>query len=392
MQGKTKQELFSSVFEWIEQNSYASRDVCDVTSLPLYQNLQQINYEYRLGKYMYAPFYRIYKNKPDLIRRLSGLKPFEFPQAYALMIQAFIRYSNAADSTFKPEVIHLMLDRLESLSSAEQGYYAWGQPYNWYSRKRIPAFTPRTTVTTQAGQAFLDAFDYFQEEQYLRIAEMAGNFLIEKMNWSTDAEGDICFPYTTKDNYHIHNANVLGSAFLARLASLTGKEHFFDKAHKSFRFTAKHQHSSGSWYYWAPPDKLLKKIDHYHTGFVLESYHLGKKYWDGSFPFEKNLQLGMEFYLDQLFEENTIPKMTPESKFPIDIQSCAQAIITIGEVMAEGEDKKEWLARVADWTLQHMYNKEDHYFYYRIYKNRVDKTPYLRWGQSWMLRAITYLD
>ena len=392
MQGITKQELFNKVFEWVEQNKFASKDVCDVTSLPLYQNLQQVNNEYRLGKYVYAPFYRLSKSNPDLIRKLSGLKPNEFPQAYALMIQAFIRHSRSEKKTYRSDILNYMLDKLIASNHGTDGYYAWGQPYNWYSRKRIPAATPRTTVTTQAGQALLDAFDYFEDERYLKIAESAGKFLIDKMSWDIDGDGDICFPYTTLDKYHIHNANVLGAALLARLGSITGNDAFFEKAEKSFRFTAKHQNSDGSWYYWAPPDKLLGTIDHYHTGFVLESFQNGKKYWNGSFEFDGNLKAGMKYYLDNLFESETIPKMNPVKKFPIDIQSCAQAIITIGEVMDDAVEKKEWLTNVADWTFQNMFDNKNGYFYFRIYKNRVDKTPYLRWGQSWMLRAITYLD
>jgi len=34
---------------------------------------------------------------------------------------------------------------------------------------------------------------------------------------------------------------------------------------------------------------------------------------------------------------------------------------------------------------------ENGYFYYRIYKNYVDRTPYIRWGQAWMLRGLSYL-
>jgi len=39
-----------------------------------------------------------------------------------------------------------------------------------------------------------------------------------------------------------------------------------------------------------------------------------------------------------------------------------------------------------------MQDKEG-YFYYRIYKNNyVNKMPYIRWGQAWMLRALSYLQ
>jgi hypothetical protein len=32
------------------------------------------------------------------------------------------------------------------------------------------------------------------------------------------------------------------------------------------------------------------------------------------------------------------------------------------------------------------------YFYYRFLKNgKIDKTPYIRWSESWMLRALSFV-
>jgi hypothetical protein len=322
---------------------------------------------------------------------MSGLKPLQFPQADALMITALCRHPEIKGNDFFLNELLFLLDKLKSGNSAPDPYFAWGQPYNWFSRKKIPANTPRTTVTTQAGHAFLDAYEILEKQEYIDIARKAGEYLLDRMQYDTDMDGDICFPYTSLDQYHVHNANVLASALLARLGNMLGEEMFIDFAERSFRFTCKYQNDDGSWFYWAPPDKISGKIDHYHTGFVLESLKIGSNNWNGEFPFENHLEKGTDFYLEQLFEKQSIPKMLPTSTFPVDIQSCAQALITLGEVLPESEVKDTWLIRVADWTISNMYDEKNSYFYYRIYKNRIDKTPYLRWGQSWMLRALSYL-
>jgi hypothetical protein len=384
-------KVFSDTWRWVKLNDFSGKDVCDVTSLPLYQKLQSFSADHTYGKYLYAPFYRMYRYSPNLIRSLAGLTPYRFPQAFALMISALVRYPETKrDEIYRNDLLFMMNELIKS-NSAEEGYYAWGQPYDWFSRKKIPAFTPRTTVTTQAAHAMLDAYTFFREERYLEIARKAGRFLIDKMQWDIDDQGDICFPYTSVDRYHIHNANVLAAALLSRLSSITDDQNMRSYAERAFSFTARQQHPDGSWYYWAAPDRILGKIDHYHTGFVLESFKVGKNFWKGEFPFDQHLEKGMRFYLEQLFLDEKIPKMLPDSLYPVDIQSCAQAIITIAEVLPAGEYRSAWLQRVLEWTITNMYNEKNGYFFYRIYKDRIDKTPYLRWGQAWMLRAMTYI-
>jgi len=284
-----------------------------------------------------------------------------------------------------------MLDWLSHHHSGDENYMAWGQPYDWFSRKIVPANTPRTTVTTQVAHAFLDAYEYFQNENYLEYAMKAGKFMVEKMPWDKDPNGNICFPYTSIDQYHIHNANVMAAVLLLRLATIRENDQYREIAHSALTFTANHQNHDGSWYYWAPPDKIIGKIDHYHTGFVLESYKLANDLWKGEFPFTENLSRGLSYYMDYLFTSDLIPKMTPESLYPIDIQSCAQAIITLGTCLPDSINKTEKLRKIYKWITDHLYDPDKGYFYYRLYKNKCDTTPYLRWSESWMLRAQTFL-
>jgi len=106
---------------------------------------------------------------------------------------------------------------------------------------------------------------------------------------------------------------------------------------------------------------------------------------------KKGFQKGLDFYNRELFDENLIPKYTHKSLYPIDIQSLAQAVITYAVI---SEDMNEYLdkaKKIADWTIANLYDSEG-YFYYRVYKNgSVDKTPYIRWAQSWMLRAVSLI-
>jgi hypothetical protein len=46
--------------------------------------------------------------------------------------------------------------------------------------------------------------------------------------------------------------------------------------------------------------------------------------------------------------------------------------------------------KTADWTITNMLHP-DGFFYYQIHKNRVIKTPFMRWAQAWMAYALARL-
>ena len=382
---------FERLFQWIEDHEFRSHDVCDITATPLYLWLQKVNQQSKFGKYIYFPFYRLARNSPGIVRRTVGIKPQGYSQSKALIISALTGLQQKTGNNDYSDEVPRLVEELVAENRGGKEYMAWGQPYDWYSRKKIPANTPRTTVTTQAAHALLDAFDRYQDEKYLDWAWKAGLFMVNKMPWSEDQNGNVCFPYTAIDSYHIHNANVLAAALLVRLTAYRSNDQFTELAQRAYAFTASHQNEDGSWFYWAPPDRILGKIDHYHTGFVLESYQLGTEHWNGDFPFREHLSKGLAFYEKELFTEELVPKMTSTELYPIDIQSCAQALITLGTCLPDSSLKTEKLTKIYDWIHKHLYHPGEGYFYYRVYRNKVDTTPYLRWAESWMLRALTFL-
>jgi hypothetical protein len=241
------------------------------------------------------------------------------------------------------------------------------------------------------ANSFLDAYEITKDKKFLAIAIKSCNYFIDYFNIDEDKAGNICFSYTTLDKYHIHNANMLVASTLIRTWYHSGIKKFKEYGIKAMKFTISHQNIDGSWYYWAPPDKITGRIDNYHTGFILESFEIIRKYLKDEFYYDDVIDKGINYYQKNLFEDSLIPKMTNKSTFPIDIQSCAQAIITFAELKNKRPDLGQVALKVAEWTIENMYDKKG-YFYYRIYKNgKIDKTPYNRWAESWMLRALTFL-
>ncbi|MBU8893922.1 MAG: hypothetical protein KOO66_14165 [Bacteroidales bacterium] len=382
---------YDQLEDWIEKNGPLSYDVSDIKALRFFIFIKNLSHKSKLAKTLTAPLIYLSDNYSNILRKVFVVKKNLFPQGQAVIARAyFSKYKITKDKIYLEKAINI-LEWLKQNTSPGYNKLCWGQPYNWHSRKLFPENVPRATVTSQVANAFLDAYEILHEKKYLDVAESSCNFFIESLNWEKDKDGFICFSYTSVDNYNIHNSSMLAAAVLIRTWKYSGVENFKEYGLRAMNFTIKHQNENGSWYYWAPPDKIIGKIDNYHTGFILESLEVIKKHLGTEFNGEKALEKGLRYYLDNFFENSVIPKMTYKSTYPIDIQSCAQAIITLGEIKPRLPELSEKAEKIAMWTINNMMDKKG-YFYYRIYKNgRIDKTPYIRWSESWMLRALTFL-
>ena len=98
--------------------------------------------------------------------------------------------------------------------------------------------------------------------------------------------------------------------------------------------------------------------------------------------------------MENLFDESLIPKFTPKSKFPINVHTCSEAILCLSTIYDENPEQKENLLKIIQWVIDTMeYNPG-------VYKFMISKKlpfignihvkfPTIRWGQSWMLRALS---
>ena len=83
--------------------------------------------------------------------------------------------------------------------------------------------------------------------------------------------------------------------------------------------------------------------------------------------------------------------MAYDSIYPVDIHSCSQGIITFYELSDFNNKYLDLANKIALWTIKNMQDTNG-YFYYRLYKSGyMSKIPFIRWGQAWMLRALSYL-
>jgi len=367
---------------WIKRNGWAGYDPYDIKGTKFFLLLQRNKYA-NFGSNLFLNRF------PMLSRKVFRVKKEINAKAMALFARGYLNlYKKSGDEKYLNKAVFCLNWLIENPSKGYSGF-CWGYPFDWQSRVFIPKGTPSGVVTSTAAHAFLDAYEILKDEKYLEITKSCCDFILNDLNIDEADKDKICFSYTPIDHFHVHNASLFSASTLLRTFTHIKNEKYKEKGIKAINFTVSHQNEDGSWYYWAPPDKLLYNIDNYHTGFVLECLNIGRRVLGNEFKYKKELRKGLKFYAENLFLEDGTPKLTNKSTYPIDIHSCAQAIITFHE-LADFEPKYLSIAeKVSRWTIRNMQDKEG-YFYYRIYKNRVDKMPYIRWGQAWMLRGMNY--
>lgn len=376
-------EVIKLLDAWIVKNKWIGYDPYDLKGSEIYLFLSKNKITEKIAS---IPE----RFTPVLIRNLFGVKKEVNPKAIGLLARGYIElYSKYKEIGYLKKT-EFCLKWLEKNYCKDFKGFCWGYPFNWKTKVFIPKNTPNIVVTSTVSNAFIEAYELTAKKDYLKIAENSCQFLLNKLKIDYINEDKICFSYTPLDQFHVHNANLMAAALLLRVHTHTGEEKFKNYAIKAINYSTSNQNQDGSWDYFGPPDKLTGHIDNYHTGFVLESLLIAKKILKKEFNFNENLNKGVEFYRKKLFLKNVIPKFTDKEIFPIDIHSCAQAIITFSELSKIKTEYEENAKKIAQWTIKNMFNKKG-YFYYRIYKNFIDKTPYIRWGQAWMLRALSML-
>lgn len=367
---------------WIAGNGYEGYDVYDLLSIRVFRLFQKNRYTTFALKMILDMF-------PFGFRKLFHVRKRINAKAMALFADSYLNlYKRFDEEKYRKKAV-FCLDWLMKNPSKGYSGLCWGYPFDWQSRTLIPKNTPSSVVTSISAHAFLDAFEILEEPRYLEVAKSCCDFIMQDLNIDRIAEDKLCFSYTPIDTLHVHNANMFCASILYRVGALTSDESYIKLAKNAVNYTIREQNEDGSWYYFGIPEKMQGRIDNYHTGFVLrnlfEVYKITKDevLWTC-------INKGLAFYTTNLFEKAQIPKFHHNISYPIDIHACAESILCLSK-LSEVDPKAIKIAEtVATWTIENM-QSTDGYFYYRKYRLFTSKIPYIRWGQAWMLYALSVL-
>jgi hypothetical protein len=376
-------QAIAALDNWVRRQNWTGYDPYDLRAHPLYLRLQSQRVTAVATKALVNLF-------PLLLRRLLRVQPLPHPKAMALFADAYL---TQLDMTGDKSYQTLAESRLKwLLEHASPGYsgLAWGMPFAFQGRDFVRTGVPSVVITAIAARAFLHAYQTLREPDYLEAAMSACRFLATDVPRHEPDPDRLCFSKMPGVQWHVHNANIMTAATLACVGRVAGTGEWHSVARRAANYTLAEQRADGAWYYWGPPDRLLYWVDHYHTGFVLRAVHdlLNSTGWS---DLHGALDWGYSFYTQHLFEEGGIPRLTDKKRYPVDIHSCAEAILCLTQLGDRYDSARGLASSVAKWTLEHMRHHSG-YFYYRRYRWLTLRIPYMRWGQAWMMAALVRLQ
>jgi hypothetical protein len=360
-----------------ESEEFRGHDPYDILSSPL---------PFRwLGTYTAAVATQLHKRNPLNLRRLLGIKKSYNPKALGLLLYAYSRLQrHYAERDYSPQ-----LKRLTELirEKTATGYHGacWGYPFAWASPgKFVPANAPNGVVTSFVVKGLHEYYLLSGDSTVRELLLSAVDFVTHDLPAYEDAAGR-CISYTPFRRDICYNASLLSAEVLARAYSITGDPELKEIALSCARFVLARQQEDGRWNYSADPatGKEREQVD-FHQGFVIDSLETIQRYTGTVLQNgQEAIERGVSFYGKQQFYPDGRSRWRYPEDYPVDIHHQAQGIITLSRY-------DNVLARtILDWTLKHLYDVQKGFFYYRKYPWFTDRTNYLRWGDAWMMVALT---
>jgi rhamnogalacturonyl hydrolase YesR len=370
---------------WLDRNGVTGYDPYDVKGLEFVTRPRTLAQHARrfmvLGAEALAPL---------TVRRALRVEPTRNAKGLGLLAEAYrLRYEVTGGQEYLRRAIDLANWLLEHPSVGYSGL-AWGYPFDWQSRVFIPSDTPSAVVSSTVGHALWGLYETTDEERYLDACRSICEFFLEDLHIDVVGDEATCFSYTPVDRFHVHNANLFVSEFLIRVGRRMQEERLTESGAQALRYTLSEQNPDGSLCYWGSDQDDRCRVDHYHSGFEIRSLH---RIWrlTQDEEVEGALRRYVDFYCAHLFDDQLRPKWTPTRRYPVNIHSCAEAILCHATLAADFERSRAYLNRTLEWTLRSMRNADGSFVYMRRRLGPLrwtSRIPYLRWGQAWMFLAL----
>lgn len=322
------------------------------------------------------------------IRRALKVPHSKNPKAIGLALAAICDRARFGEDYWREA--RYLKSELKRLRSPHEIDYCWGYDWDYMSLRgtTLPAFSPNCIASYFCGQALLDMADVFDDQEAAGMAESTGRFIVSRLNRSVDTKAELCFSYTPNDRTLIYNNSALAAAYLAELAVRTGNNGYLSLARRAMNYLCRQQLPDGGWYYGVR--RRQRWIDGFHTSYVVCAM-LAYRTSTGDQSFDDCIARGHTYYCSTFFDLTGAPKYFHNRLYPIDIHSCSQAILHFCAFARVDSTALARAVEVFAWTKANMASIDGSYYFQR-HRTWINRTPYVRWGQAWMFRALTRLE
>lgn len=385
--------------DWLISNGLAGWDPYDVMGHPLFRRLAGVSQSgFRPTSIAARVSHGLLRRSPLGMRRVLGVKREVNAKGVGLLLSAWLRLSALGDVNAAKQAVSCTSWLVDNADDGPWPGVYWGYPFDWNSRVFIPKGTPSAVVTSTCGQALLDfalspveipEFSTSLRERALEAARGAAVFLSTGLNRHDESTGSSVLSYTPLDDFRVHNASLMAGEYLLRCSRVFDEPSWRELALALLNYTLADQAPDGSFEYWGPGQRIRSDIDNYHTGFVLRSIHAYEL--EGAEGARDALEAGWAYYRDVFFEPDGRPLNAPGRRLPLNIHSCAEAILCPATLTDRFPEALPLAEKAARWSVTNMANSDGSFAYLMRANGTLDRTPHLRWGQAWMMRALSEL-
>lgn len=345
-----------------------------------------------IGKWGPLIAIQIQKRNPINIRPLIGIQKEINPKGAGLFLKAYCILYKITSSDKYLEKAHDLFRWLNANYSQGYSGHAWGYNFDWASPgSYVKAHTPSVVVTSFVVDGIYEYYKLTKDLEARKIIISSAHYILKDIP-VTETEEGISFAYTHLSTGNCYNASLLAAEILAKADNIDEGGSYSTLIHKSIDFVLSKQNTNGSWYYSYDPilKKERKQID-FHQGFILVSLlNLKNLLVSPRNDVKDALGKGLEYYRKYQFFDNGRSLWRMPRKWPIDIHNQSQGIITFSRLKNYHPSYISFANTIAYWTIKNMQSRKG-YFYYRKTPLFINKTPYIRWSQAWMMLALTEL-
>jgi len=353
---------------------------------------------------------QLFKRSPINLRPLLGVPMRRNPKGIGLFILGLLEdYQRSQEQAYLDQAIELADWLLtQQCDKAEWQHSCWGYHFDWMARAFfVPKGKPNVITTIYVAQALLKLAKVLEAEvsesntaeasaeeqkfealakKYSEPALDAAHFIVNALY--TEAEGRSFFAYIPGETAFVHNASLWAAAWVAVAAAETNNDVYRELALKVTRQSVSEQGADGSWVYGARHHHQF--IDGFHTGYNLEALDLLRRSLCVD-EFDNAITKGLSYYKANFFESDGTAKYYHNNRYPLDMHSVSQALITL--IKVGGTEADLVLAeKIMQRSIESLYLPAKQRFVYQITKHFTNRINYMRWTQAWVYYSFSLLN
>ncbi len=377
-------ELNQNVLANVQRNSYAGQDPFDGLNSHFFKSVPKL----RKGLFGLA-WIQFHKRSIFNFRPILAVPTGRNPKGIGLFILGLLEdYKRTQDKSYLAEAIKLGDWLLTQKSDVTQWQHAcWGYHFDWNARAFfVPKGKPNIITTVYVSQALYALGQVANDKKYAEVALDSANFIVNTLYSEFDSRK--FFAYIPGEEAFVHNASLWGAAWVGFVANVTNNNEYKELALTVARQSLSEQCVDGSWVYGARHHHQF--IDGFHTGYNLEALHVLRTALNTT-EFDDAIEQGLIFYKQVMFEADGTAKYYNNNRYPLDMHSVSQAVLTLLKVSGKADDV-EFANKVVQRSIDTLYLPKKQRFVYQKHKYFTNNINYIRWTQAWVYYSFAYYN